>query len=83
MNTWDSQLTEDRRELVGQVSSILLPELYLLVHIFNSLEFLKGDVFHVLAVYTFLALFDVDITWLLFLFLKAINVALAPRTSLA
>ena len=45
MNAYGSQLTKNRRELAVWFASILVPELCLLVQVFNSLEFLEGDVF--------------------------------------
>ena len=56
-----SQLTENRRALVARFSSVRVSDLCLLAQVYNSLEFLKGNVFHVLAVYAFLALIDVDL----------------------
>ena len=59
MNAYGSQLSWERRALVSRVSSILVREPCLLAQDFNSFEFLKGGVLRVLAVYAFLALFDV------------------------
>ena len=46
---------------MGRFLSILEPELCLLAQVFNSSKFLKGGVFHVLAMYVFLALILVGI----------------------